>query len=73
MVAIDEARRAAVDKVVQSQVFLNALVGQGIQSPLASQPYPYTQQFNFDVQKQFRPTLTGMWDMWVLAGAPSAV
>jgi hypothetical protein len=36
-----------------SQAFLNALVGQGIQSPLASQPYPYAQQWNVDVQKQF--------------------
>jgi hypothetical protein len=33
--------------------FLNSLIGQGIQSPVASQPYPYMQQWNFDVQKQF--------------------
>jgi hypothetical protein len=36
-----------------SQAFLNSLLGQGIQSPLANQPYPYMQQWNFDVQKQF--------------------
>ena len=36
-----------------SQAFINSLIGQGIQSPLASQRYPYVQQWNVDVQKQF--------------------
>ena len=36
-----------------TQAFVNSLIGQGIQSPLASQPYPYMQQWNFDIQKQF--------------------
>ena len=40
-----------------SQAFVDGLIGQGIQSPLASQPYPYTQQYNIDLQKQFNHTL----------------
>ncbi len=36
----------------RSQSYLNSLVGQGIGSPLQNQPYPYTQQWNFDVQYQ---------------------
>ena len=36
-----------------SQAFVTSLIGQGVQSPLAQQPYPYAQQWNFDVQKQF--------------------
>jgi hypothetical protein len=36
-----------------SQAFVDSLIGQGIQSPIANQPYPYMQQWNFDVQKQF--------------------
>ncbi len=36
-----------------TQAFVDALIGQGIQSPAASQPYPYMQQWNVDVQKQF--------------------
>lgn len=40
-----------------TQAFINSLIGQGIQSPLANQPYPYMQQWNFDVQKQFGSNL----------------
>jgi hypothetical protein len=40
-----------------SQAFVDSLVGQGIQSPLASQPYPYMQQWNADIQKQFGGSL----------------
>ena len=40
-----------------TQAFVNSLVGQGIQSPLASQPYPYVEQWNVDVQKQFGGSL----------------
>ena len=40
-----------------TQAFVNSLIGQGIQSPLASQPYPYTQQYNLDIQKQFKSIL----------------
>ncbi len=36
-----------------TQAFINGLIGQGIQSPLASQPYPYMEQWNVDLQKQF--------------------
>jgi hypothetical protein len=40
-----------------TQAFIDGLVGQGIQSPIASQPYPYTQQYNVDVQKQWKSML----------------
>jgi hypothetical protein len=36
----------------RSQAYLNSLIGQGIGSPLQNQPYPYTQQWNFNVQYQ---------------------
>jgi hypothetical protein len=36
-----------------TQAFINSLIGQGVQSPLAQQPYPYVQSWNVDVQKQF--------------------
>jgi len=36
----------------RNQSYLNSLIGQGIGSPLQNQPYPYTQQWNFDVQYQ---------------------
>ena len=37
--------------------FVNSLIGQGIQSPLANQAYPYMQQWNVDVQRQFGGSL----------------
>jgi len=40
-----------------TQAFVDGLIGQGIQSPLASQPASYTQQYNFDVQRQFGKAL----------------
>jgi hypothetical protein len=36
-----------------SQAFINSLIGQGVQSPVAVQQYPYVQSWNVDVQKQF--------------------
>lgn len=36
-----------------SQAFINGLIGQGVQSPIAKDAYPYAQQWNVDVQKQF--------------------
>lgn len=36
-----------------TQAFINSLLGQGVQSPVAQQPYPYMQSWNLDVQKQF--------------------
>lgn len=36
----------------RSQAYLNSLIGQGIGSPLQNQPFPYTQQWNLDVQYQ---------------------
>jgi hypothetical protein len=40
-----------------TQAFVDSLIGQGIQSPLASRAYPYMQQWNLDVQKQFGGSL----------------
>jgi len=37
-----------------TQAFVNALIGQGVQSPVAQSPYPYMQSWNLDIQKQFR-------------------
>jgi hypothetical protein len=37
----------------RSQAYLDSLLGQGIQSPLPDQRYPYMQQWNFDIQHQF--------------------
>jgi hypothetical protein len=36
----------------RSQPYIDSLLGQGIQSPVPNQPYPYMRQWNFDVQKQ---------------------
>ena len=36
----------------RSQPYLNSLLGQGIQSPLPDQPYPYMQQWNLDLQRE---------------------
>src|SRR5437879_9486385 len=36
----------------RSQPYLNSLLGQGIQSPLPNQPYPYVQQWNLDLQRE---------------------
>ncbi len=36
-----------------NQAAIDALIGQGIQSPLAKSSYPYSSQWNFGIQRQF--------------------